>query len=116
MTGDVDVNKQLAINDLFELFRVQLVKDFEGAGINTDFLADLPRLFNEIKVLLSGKINMLSRDASALSALLYRVDISEKQLRDYGNRNDEPFHDTISELIIKRVLQKVIIKKKFSGK
>jgi hypothetical protein len=43
--------------------------------------------------------------------LLYRVDISEAHLKKYLNEaNNENHLSTIAELIIKRVLQKVVIK------
>ena len=43
--------------------------------------------------------------------LLYRIDISEAQLKRYllENKSDNYFN-VIAELIIKRVLQKVVIK------
>jgi hypothetical protein len=48
--------------------------------------------------------------------LLYRVDISEAQLKRY--LTESPAEDTlvtIAELIIKRVLQKVVIRKYYKG-
>jgi hypothetical protein len=43
--------------------------------------------------------------------LLYRVDISEVQLKKYLNEATNENHlSAIAELVIKRVLQKVVIK------
>jgi hypothetical protein len=49
--------------------------------------------------------------------LLYRIDISEGQLKKYLNENQNENHlITIADLIIKRVLQKVVIKQYYKRK
>ena len=51
----------------------------------------------------------------ALSNLLNRIDISETQLNNYQVKKISfSFEEIIAELIIKRTLQKVILKKRFS--
>ena len=51
----------------------------------------------------------------ALSNLLIRIDISETQLNNYqAKKISFSFEEIIAELIIKRTLQKVILKKRFS--
>jgi hypothetical protein len=48
--------------------------------------------------------------------LLYRIDISEAQLKRYLNKNkDESHFNVIAELIIKRVLQKVVIRQMYKN-
>jgi len=103
--------------DLFELFKIQLKKDFEGSGLNGDFAEDLPSAFEDLKERIHAQLFLLlQRNSSALPGLLYRVDISDSQLRNYQSENKTmDFEELISELIIKRVLQKVILRKKFSS-
>jgi len=48
--------------------------------------------------------------------LLYRIDISETQLKRYLTENiNEPYFKVIAELIIKRVLQKVVTKQYYKN-
>ncbi|PBQ30394.1 hypothetical protein CNR22_00985 [Sphingobacteriaceae bacterium] len=114
---EIDVNKQLLKEDFFELFKVQLKKDFEGSGLNGDFAETLPPAFESLKEKIHHELVRLSqRNASALPGLLYRIDISDFQLRRYQQENKTmDFEEVLAELIIKRVLQKVILRKKFSS-
>ena len=77
-----EVNRQLLKEDLFELFRLQLKKDFEGAGANGDFADTLPAVFDLIRKEITRQMEIASKStASFIPSLLYRVDISEAQLR-----------------------------------
>ena len=112
MTG---LNEYLLNDELFALFCTQLKKDFEGAGLNGDFADRIPRQFDELALSLVRELEPITGKPS-LAALLYRVDISEQQIREYqGQRQELSFVEVLSELIIKRVLQKIILKRKFSG-
>ncbi len=61
-------------------------------------------------------IKALSKDNyQKLLSLLYRVDISEQQLNtEQKNRENLSFEEVITHLIIKRCLQKVVLRKLFS--
>jgi len=103
--------------NVFNAFAEQLRKDFQGAGIALDENLVIPSNYQDLKEVLKNFIfSAGSRNSAALPQLLYRIDISEAQLKKYGNINKEQsFEDLIAELIIKRVLQKVIIRKTHSG-
>lgn len=103
--------------NVFSAFVEQLRKDFQGAGIALEDNLSIPSDFNALKeVLKQFLFSSGSRNNAALPQLLYRVDISEAQIKKYGNINKEQsFEDLIAELIIKRVLQKVVIRKTHSG-
>jgi hypothetical protein len=110
---EVDVSR-LLVSGLFESFRQQLKKDFESAGIAASFADKLPQDLDLLKNLIAEVIPFSNQHS--LSALLYRVDISEQQLRNYGKKNvDMTFNEIVTELIIKRVLQKVILKRTYSS-
>ena len=113
---ELDVNTYLLKENLFDLFKLQLKKDFEGAGASADFADHLPSEYNALKVAVEEQLNpMLKNNGSLLSSLLYRIDISEAQLQSYQHKNTSlPFEELLAELIIKRILQKVILKKTFS--
>ena len=111
----INVNHFLGTESLFDLFKAQLKKDFEGAGLSGTFTDSLPDQFDQLKTSMMRQIEPLSQ-ASHLPSLLYRVDISEIQLKNYKQTSPHiPFEELVAELIIKRVLQKVILKKKFSS-
>jgi len=101
---------------MFELFRAQLQKDIESSAIDAEFTKDLPRDYDQLRnFLIKHLAPVFKNNVTCLHTLLYRVDISEATLRDHGNKNKNlGFEETVIELIIKRVLQKVVLKKKFS--
>jgi hypothetical protein len=112
-----DVNTELQQQDLFELFRLQLKKDFESSGIDAAFADGLSAEYDALRSTVIAKVQQLLAGGSPyFTGLLYRIDISEKQLGDYSlAHHDLNLAESISELIIKRTLQKVILKKRFSG-
>jgi len=75
-------------------------------------------LFNELEKLLSGIINdLITNDFSRLIAVLYRLDISEKKLKELlKNSINTSAGDIIAEMIIERQTEKIKTRKFFSGK
>jgi hypothetical protein len=106
------VNDHLSSQDLFDAFKMQLVKDFEQSNFQADFIKSLEPDYASIQKKIVSELQRSEKRAdSNLMSLLYRVDISEVQLKKYlNNRRNENRLSTIAELIIKRVLQKVVIK------
>ncbi|MFN7913607.1 MAG: hypothetical protein ACK5QC_17435 [Bacteroidota bacterium] len=97
------------INDrLFNLFIEQLSKDFEMSGINIGFIDTLSSDYKQIVATIKSQLKQ-----SSIEALLYRVDIGEAQLKNYCKINQLEFLDGASELIVKRILQKVIFRLKY---
>jgi hypothetical protein len=111
-----DVNNYLLKENLFDLFKAQLKKDFESSGINGDFTDGLSTDFQALKdAVITALWPLLRGSSSGLSALLYRIDINEHQLNNYQQEHSSmQFQEVLAELIIKRILQKVILKKTFS--
>lgn len=112
-----DINQQLMKEDLFLLFKIQLKKDFESSGVNGDFVDNLPLGFEWIKdAVLKALQPVLTSNSSFLPILLYRIDISELQIKNYSKSAPSlKYEEVLAELIIKRILQKVILKKRFSS-
>lgn len=107
-----DIKNQLSSKDLFEAFKKQLTRDFEQSNFPADFVEALEPDYNHIheKIALELLRNEKKTDFN-LMQLLYRVDISEAQLKRYLFENkSESYFNVMAELIIKRVLQKVVIK------
>jgi hypothetical protein len=111
------VNTQLTRKDLFEAFKVQLAKDFEQSNFSADFVKSLEPDYARIhgQILLELQRAQKRADSDVMN-LLYRVDISEAQLKRYLAESQEanPLI-TIAELVIKRVLQKVVIRKYYKS-
>ena len=109
--------EQLQKPNLFEKFKEQLFKDFELSGL----INELPKindchLEHVFQSILNSIINIEKRDASALKNLLYRIDLSEQQIREALNKTPNySYQEVIAELIIKRILQKVILKQSYSS-
>lgn len=113
----VKVNDQLTHKDLFASFKVQLAKDFQQSNFNADFVEALEPNYGRIHEAILRELQRSKKSADAdLMHLLYRVDISEAQLKRYLDANPGEHHlSTIAELIIKRELQKVVIKQYYKG-
>lgn len=117
MSEDADIKTFLLKEQLFDLFKSQLKKDFEGAGLNGDFADTVPSDFEALCKHIEEQLRVLSKkSSSALSSLLYRIDINERQLNSYQmKQRQESFEKVLAELIVKRILQKIILRKKFGG-
>jgi ribosomal protein S15P/S13E len=107
-----DIRKQLSSKELFDAFKQQLAKDFQQSNFSSDFVATLEP---DYAIIVEKIVHVLqhneNKSDSNIMALLYRVDISEAQLKRYLNdAKNEHYYTVIAELIIKRVLQKVVIR------
>lgn len=71
--------------------------------------------YNELKKEIGLYINhVVTTDFSLLISILYRLDISEKKLKELLNRPNKALAgDIIAELIIERQLQKIASRKAF---
>ncbi len=112
-----DIKNQLSSKELFEAFKTQLVRDFDQSNFPSEFVKALEPNYQLIhaKIALELKRNESRADFNLMN-LLYRVDISEAQLNRYLNESkDVTYYDVVAELIIKRVLQKSVIKRYYKG-
>ena len=114
---EIAVNRFLAEQDIFVLFYTQLKKDFEGAGVGAGILQGIESDPVRVRdVVLSAVQDVSRHNSQQLPSLLYRIDISEKKLRDFSRKNGHlSFEEIVSELIIRRILQKVVLKNRFSN-
>ena len=112
MQNSLQINDQLRSSDLFDAFKLQLAKDFEQSNFEPDFIKEFkPDFVNIHKQIVIALQRNEKRADSTLMQLLYRIDISETQLKKYLSEfTNEDQLSTIAELIIKRVLQKVVTK------
>lgn len=111
-----DIRTQLTSRDLFDAFKIQLAKDFEQSNLPADFVAALEPDYAAILECIAGELQRHEKRTDFhLMQLLYRIDISETQLARYLQENkNESYFRVIAALIIKRVLQKIVIKRLYS--
>ena len=113
-----EITNQLTSKDLFAAFKQQLAKDFAQSNFSTSFVEHLEPDYNSIHKKIASELQR--HEASTdfnLMHLLYRIDISETQLKRYLNAHkNQSYHQVIAELVIKRVLQKVVVKRYYKNK
>lgn len=112
-----DIKNQLSSKDLFDAFKTQLAKDFEQSNFPFDFVGTLEPNYNSIHEKIAFELQRNEkRTGFTLMSLLYRIDISEAQLKKYlVEHKSENHFNVIAELIIKRVLQKVVTKQYYKN-
>lgn len=111
------IKNQLSSVDLFAAFKQQLIKDFEQSNFPAEFVEKLEPDYIRINEQISDEIKRNEKKTDFnLMQLLYRIDISENQLKKYLNENKNAnYYNVIAELIIKRVLQKVVLKQHYKN-
>jgi hypothetical protein len=109
--GNLVDTEFLSQKDLLRNLILQIRKDFESAGIPIKLLLNKRYSFAELAQIISDAFMLAG--ATAMFNLLYRVDVSEKQLKDgMPTPGIDPI--LVAELVIKRELQKVVLKKQYS--
>lgn len=116
MENEIELINHLQSITLFDAFKAQLKKDFMECGCNVDFIENLPQHFDSLKTCIEQElIKNEKRNHFNLQQLLYRIDINEQQLNLAVKKNsDASYLLIVSEFIIKRILQKIVLKKHLS--
>ncbi|MES2761837.1 MAG: hypothetical protein V4677_06510 [Bacteroidota bacterium] len=111
---EIDTITSLEKPGLFEKFKAQVYKDFELAGT----LEYLPLIeSNNLEQLTQAFFNTILKleMSNALKTLLYRIDITELQIKQASQKNTRAsIQQILAELMIKRILQKVVLKELYS--
>lgn len=110
-----DINTGISKPELFEKFKLQLQKDLEYCGLNGQFVKGLIPDYQLIVVTICTELETIAKISGKLSELLYRIDISEAQIKKASAVTSNSFHEVVAELIVKRELQKIIIKEHFKN-
>lgn len=99
--------------DFLDLVRQQIQKDFGLEGFQMEFEGsdDLEDVYHKLYDQIT---RFVQQDFNGLMRLLYRIDISEHKVQRQMDLIQDDTARAISELIIKREIQKVILRKQFS--
>ena len=100
--------------EIIQLTAEQLIKDFGLHGLKVEFSGNeesaYEELFSQVKPII---VELLHKNPSKLSSLLYSIDLSETKVRKIlGGKTDFP-EEELTEMILERELQKVVIRKYF---
>lgn len=104
----------LATNSDFRLVALQLQKDFMMFSL--DIEVEEVQTFEELeKVVFAEVSDLIHRNKSKLTQIIYRIDIPEKAISEALDPKDkEGFEGAISRLMIERTRLKIKIRKSMS--
>ncbi len=90
----------------------QLIKDFDMFGLEIKFSGNAYEAYEELfDQVVPHMDQLISSNRSKFLGILYRIDISDEQVKKaVDNNSSEPFSHIITDLIIRRELQKVVIR------
>lgn len=71
---------------------------------------------NAAEAIVNALQNYLPTVTPRLSEILYRIDLGEKYEASLKNLQPDLYYRCLSEMVLKRIVQKVITRKVFSGK
>jgi len=109
-------NQELVVKypDLTEQVWAQVLKDFslEAMEINESKVSTLDDIYRNVYPEVS---RFIKYDFNSLMRLLYRIDISELSVKKQMDLMPNDTAEAISTLIVKREIQKVVLRKQFSS-
>tara|TARA_R110001583_G_scaffold112949_2_gene263257 strand:- start:1726 stop:2073 length:348 start_codon:yes stop_codon:yes gene_type:complete len=110
--NSLELFKTVETEQLLEKLVEQLNKDFQLANINKHFITTIAakKLKNELDTIV---LDLISNKYDDYLNLLYRIDISEKELAHIKGDKLSDTIEQISFLILKREFQKVWLKKNY---
>ena len=111
----IRIDDAIMANEFLKETTFQLEKDFLNIGVNFDIekpIHDYKQLFS----FASKLVNTLNeQDPKRILNLLYRIDLSEEKVQSEMQISSLTFSELLAELIVKRELQKVIMKNYYSN-
>lgn len=113
-SSSTELLQNAELHQLYTKLVAQLVKDFGLANIPIDFSPDI--IPEDLKTLLHEKVYVLILEKfPEYLNLLYIVDVPEKSFKDIQVTDVVEIAEQVTFLILKRELQKVWLKAKYSG-
>jgi hypothetical protein len=112
-----DLSKYFNQLDLIKATADQIIKDFEMFGMEIRFSGNAYNAYEELFDQIEPHIKkLIDSNRSKFMGILYRIDLNDEQVKKAVNENSsEPFSAIITDLIIKRELQKVVIRKHYKS-
>lgn len=113
-----DLSKYYNRLDLIKDTANQIIKDFEMFGMEIKFSGNAYNAYEELFEQIEPHIShLISSNQQKFMGILYRIDLNDEQIKKAVNENStEPFSAIVTDLIIKRELQKVVIRNHYKLK
>ena len=113
-----NISKYINRLDLLQDTANQIIKDFEMFGMEIKFSGNqynaYEELFNQIEPHIK---KLIDNNHQKFMGILYRIDLSDEQIKKAMEQNSfESFSEIITDLIMKRELQKVVIRAHYKNK
>lgn len=107
-----DLSKYINRLDLIKDTANQIIKDFDMFGMEIKFSGNAYNAYEELFEQIEPHMNQLiNSNQSKFMGILYRIDLSDVQIKKAVEENkSESFSAIVTDLIIKRELQKVVIR------
>jgi len=101
--------------DLIKDTANQIIKDFDMFGLEIKFSGNAYNAYEELFDQIQPHMDkLINSNQQKFLGVLYRIDVSEEQMKKAVQDNlSEPFSYIITDLVIKRELQKVVIRKQY---
>jgi hypothetical protein len=112
-----DLSKYINRLDLIKDTAYQIIKDFDMFGMDVKFSGNAYNAYEELFDQVEPHIKkLIETNQSKFMGILYRIDLSDEQVRKAVRENStEPFSVIVTDLIIKRELQKVVIRNHYKS-
>lgn len=96
----------------------QIIKDFEMFGMDVKFSGNAYNAYEELFEQIEPHIRkMVDTNRQKFLGILYRIDVSDIQVKKAVESNSsESFSEIMTDLIIKRELQKVVIRNHYKSR
>ncbi|MDF2437412.1 MAG: hypothetical protein K0Q95_1788 [Bacteroidota bacterium] len=113
-----DLSRYFNQLDLIKATADQIIKDFEMFGMEINFSGNAYNAYEELFDQIEPHIKtLIDSNRSKFMGILYRIDLNDEQVKKaVDNNSSEPFSAIITDLIIKRELQKVVIRNHYKSK
>lgn len=104
--------------DLIKDTAEQIIKDFDMFGLEIRFSGNAYNAYEELFEQIEPHIKkLIDSNPSKFMGILYRIDVSDERVKKAVKENaSEPFSEIITDLIIRRELQKVVIRQHYKTK
>jgi hypothetical protein len=112
-----DISKYFNRLDLVKETADQIIKDFDMFGMEIKFSGNAYDAYEELFDQIEPHIKkLIDFNHSKFMGILYRIDLNDDHIKKAINANSsESFSEIITDLIIKRELQKVVIRNHYKG-
>ena len=112
-----DLSQYINRLDLIKDTADQIIKDFDMFGMEIKFSGNAFNAYEELFDQIEPHIKkLIDSNRQKFLGILYRIDLSDEQIKKAVRENStEPFSMIVTDLIIKRELQKVVIRNHYKN-